>query len=113
MRRTMSLWRAIVTIFTIAAIVHAYRTRQTHGRYYNVPFEFRIPTIERAKKRMWNPDDRSLFTPNIFGVGWTLNFHEAARRLVAVLLMGKLSRQRRVGPAEYRPDTGQSGKSFA
>ena len=81
MRRTMSLWRTAVMIFTIASAVHAYRTKQSHGRYYNVPFEFRIPTIERAKKRVWNPRDRRLFTPNIFGVGWTLNFHEAARRL--------------------------------
>ena len=81
MRRSMSLWRTIVTIFTIATIVHAYRTKQTHGRYYNVPFEFRIPTFERAKKRVWNPEDKRLFTPNIFGVGWALNFHEAACRL--------------------------------
>ena len=81
MRRTMSLWRTAVMIFTIAAAVHAYRTKQSHGGYYNVPFEFRIPTIERAKKRVWNPSDRRLFTPNIFGVGWTLNLHEAARRL--------------------------------
>ena len=81
MRRTMSLWRTAVMIFTIAAAVHAYRTKQSHGRYYNVPFEFRIPTIERAKKRVWNTSDRRLFTPNIFGVGWTLNLHEAARRL--------------------------------
>ena len=68
-------------IFVIAAAVHAYRTKQSQGRYYNVPFEFRIPTIERAKKRVWNPSDRRLFTPNIFGVGWTLHLHEAARRL--------------------------------
>ena len=81
MRCTMSLWRTAIMIFTIAAAVHAYRTKQSHGRYYNVPFEFRIPTIERAKKRVWNPSDRRLFTPNIFGVGWTLNLHEAARRL--------------------------------
>ena len=81
MRRTMSLWPTAVMIFTIVAAVHAYRTKQSHGRYYNVPFEFRIPTIERAKNRVWNPNDRRLFNPNIFGVGWTLNFHEAARRL--------------------------------
>ena len=68
-------------IFVIAAAVHAYRTKQSHGRYYNVPFEFRIPTIERAKNRVWNPNDRRLFNPNIFGVDWTLNLHEAARRL--------------------------------
>ena len=81
MRCTMSLWRTAIMIFVIVAAVHAYRTKQSQGRYYNVPFEFRIPTIERAKKRVWNPSDRRLFTPNIFGVGWTLNLHEAARRL--------------------------------
>ena len=81
MRCTMSLWRTAIMIFVIAAAVHAYRTKQSHGRYYNVPFEFRIPTIERAKNRVWNPNDRRLFNPNIFGVGWTLNLHEAARRL--------------------------------
>ena len=81
MRCTMPLWRTAIMIFVIAAAVHAYRTKQSQGRYYNVPFEFRIPTIERAKKRVWNPSDRRLFTPNIFGVGWTLNLHEAARRL--------------------------------
>ena len=68
-------------IFVIAAAVGAYRIKQSHGRYYNVPFEFRIPPIERAKNRVWNPNDRRLFNPNIVGVGWTLNLHEAARRL--------------------------------
>ena len=81
MRRTMSLWPTAVMIFTIVAAVHAYRTKQSHGRYYNVPIEFSTPTIERAKKHVWNPSDLRLFTPNVFGVGWTLNFHEAARRL--------------------------------
>ena len=81
MRRTMSLWPTAVMIFTIVAAVHAYRTKQSHGRYYNVPFEFSTPTIERAKKHVWNPSDLRLFTPNVFGVGWTLNFHETARRL--------------------------------
>ena len=81
MRRTMSLWPTAVMIFTIVAAVHAYRTKQSHGRYCNVPFEFSTPTIERAKKHVWNPSDLRLFTPNVFGVGWTLNFQEAARRL--------------------------------
>ena len=81
MRRTMSLWPTAVMIFTIVATVHAYRTKRSHGRCYNVPFEFSTPTIERAKNRVWNPNDRRLFNPNIFGVGWTLNLHEAARRL--------------------------------
>lgn len=81
MRRIMSLWRTVVTVFTVAAAVHAYRTRQSHGTYHNVPFDFRVPTLERTRERVWNPEDRRLFTPCIFGVGWTLNIYEAERQL--------------------------------
>jgi hypothetical protein len=38
-----------------------------------VPYDFRVPTIERARSRWWNPDDPRLFVPNVFGVGWTIN----------------------------------------
>jgi hypothetical protein len=39
-----------------------------------VPYDFRAPTFERIKERMWNPDDDRIFVPAIFGVGWTVNF---------------------------------------
>ena len=81
MRSLRSVWRLVVTVFTVAAVVHAYRTKQSHGTYYNVPFEFRFPTVSRAKERLWNPNDHRIFTPSVFGVGWAVNFHEAGRRL--------------------------------
>jgi uncharacterized membrane protein len=40
-----------------------------------IPYDFRKPSIERAKSRMWNPDDPRLFPPKSFGWGWTLNFY--------------------------------------
>ena len=38
-----------------------------------VPYDFRLPTIERARSRWWNPGESRLFVPQVFGVGWTIN----------------------------------------
>lgn len=38
-----------------------------------VPYDFRVPTVERARSRWWNPTDDRLFVPAVFGVGWTVN----------------------------------------
>lgn len=38
-----------------------------------VPYDFRMPTVERARSRWWNPEDERLFVPTVFGVGWTVN----------------------------------------
>lgn len=45
-----------------------------------VPYDFRPPTPERLRRRMWNAD-QPLLTPHVFGVGWTLNLGRIARRL--------------------------------
>ncbi len=44
-----------------------------------VPYDFRLPTIERARSRWWNPDEPRLFVPQVFGVGWTMNFAQLVR----------------------------------
>jgi uncharacterized protein DUF5808 len=33
------------------------------------------------RERLWNPRDRRLFTPHVFGWGWSVNFYELFRRL--------------------------------
>jgi hypothetical protein len=43
-----------------------------------VPYDLRVPTMERARSRWWNPEDERLFVPQVFGVGWTLNFARLA-----------------------------------
>jgi hypothetical protein len=35
-------------------------------------------------KGMWDPEDRRLFPPKRFGIGWTFNFRELLRRLRVV-----------------------------
>jgi len=39
-----------------------------------IPYDFRIPTIDRLVEAFWNPYDRRIFTPQPFGIGWTINF---------------------------------------
>lgn len=74
-------WRTIATAFTVATVVYAIKTRQSHGRFLIVPYEFRVPTVQRIRDRFWNPDDARIITPHIFGVGWSLNVYQVVKRL--------------------------------
>ena len=80
MRRLLN-WQTITTAFTVATIVYAIKTRQPSGRFLKVPYDFRFPTLERVRQRLWNPEDPRIFTPNVFGVGWSLNFYHLVRLL--------------------------------
>ena len=46
---------------------------EKYGRILGIPYDFRKPTLARFKERMWNPDDPRVFTPRVFGEGWTIN----------------------------------------
>jgi hypothetical protein len=70
------LWVAVVG----AAIADAVRNNRKHGELFGfVPYDFRLPTAERAKGHVWNPASDRVLTPVTFGVGWTLNFGRLAR----------------------------------
>ena len=79
--RLLSRFRMVTSLFAVATVIYAIRTKQSHGRFLRVPFEFRVPTPSRIRQRVWNPDDDSVVTPQAFGVGWTLNLYQVARRL--------------------------------
>ena len=34
----------------VATAVHAYREQKSHGRYYCIPFDFRLPTVDAHSK---------------------------------------------------------------
>jgi hypothetical protein len=51
------------------------------GTFLGIPYDWRAPTVERAKSRLWNTEDRRLFMPRVFGWGYDVNFAELARRL--------------------------------
>jgi len=85
-KQTQKLVGAAVGVGLIAAAVGAELrkprpARTWHGRILGlVPYDFRRPTARRVKARWWNPGDRRLFTPRVFGVGWSVNLARLVRR---------------------------------
>lgn len=53
--------------------------RAWHGAIAGViPYDFRLPTPDRLRQAWWNPDDERIFTPQPFGVGWSINLGRIA-----------------------------------
>ena len=78
----LAKWVAIG--LTVAAVVQELRTpadeREWNGTVAGfVPYDFRMPTQDRVRERLWNPESPRVFSPQVFGVGWTLNFGRLAR----------------------------------
>jgi hypothetical protein len=48
--------------------------RTWHGSIgRKIPYDLRPPTVARVRERLWNPADRRILVPTVFGVGWTVN----------------------------------------
>ncbi len=70
--------RLVTIALAVAAVAKELQTPKDERTWHGtvalvVPYDFRVPTIERAKERMWNPEATSVVSPRVFGVGWTLN----------------------------------------
>lgn len=52
-----------------------YRYMKKQGKFLGIPYDFRKPTWKRIKERAWNKDDSRIFTPKVFGWGYTFNFY--------------------------------------
>jgi hypothetical protein len=50
-----------------------------------VPYDFRLPTLDRLRDAYWNPDSEELFSEKVFGVGWAVNIPVAARKLSEIV----------------------------
>jgi hypothetical protein len=54
--------------------------RQWHGDLFGfVPYDLRLPTLERLRLSLWSPDDDRFFLPRSFGVGWSPNLARVVR----------------------------------
>ncbi|HVB23264.1 MAG TPA: DUF5808 domain-containing protein [Ktedonobacteraceae bacterium] len=49
--------------------------RTWHGTLYGIPYDFRRPTIERLRETFWNKDTTRVLVPQVFGMGWSINFY--------------------------------------
>ena len=58
--------------------------RTWHGKVAGVvPYDFRVPDLQRLRNAYWNPDSDVLFTEQVVGVGWSVNLPVAMRKLSA------------------------------
>ena len=75
---------AAITI-TIAAVCQELEKpkeeRHWHGKIGIIPYDFRMPTIERLKESYWNPDNSRIFTSEALGIGWAINFYALLEKL--------------------------------
>ena len=51
------------------------------GKFLGIPYDFRFPWPRVWRERFWNAEDLRIFTPKVFGWGWSINFYQIARRL--------------------------------
>ncbi len=69
----------------IAAVVCFGITRERKvGSFLGVPYDWRRPTVAVLQERWWNPADPRIFTPKVFGWGWSINLGR-----IWLLLQGK------------------------
>ena len=78
--------QATMITLTLAAICQELEKPEKERKWYGkvagiVPYDFRLPTVERLKHSCWNPYERRIFTPRVFGVGWTINFYALLENL--------------------------------
>ncbi len=62
-----------------AAVVEQLRRpadqRTWRGHAFDViPYDFRVPTMERLAEAYWNPKNSTIFTDRPLGMGWAINF---------------------------------------
>jgi len=79
------IWRLVLAVLGVVAIIQELRKpkdeREWHGNVAGfVPYDFRVPTLDRVKQTYWNPDGPILGS-RVFGVGWAANFGGLARRV--------------------------------
>ena len=86
MKDLMGTIRTLAWAALIAAIYQELRKppaeRTWHGKVGGViPYDFRIPTVERVKAAYWDPSNDTVFTDHVVGVGWAVNIPVLIRKL--------------------------------
>ena len=73
-----NIWNIALAIIGVIAVIQELRKpkdqRTWHGKVADlVPYDFRMPTVERVRATYWNPDG-PMVSGKVFGVGWAPNF---------------------------------------
>ncbi|HEY6285290.1 MAG TPA: hypothetical protein VIX20_06485 [Ktedonobacteraceae bacterium] len=49
--------------------------RTWNGKIAGIPYDFRLPTVERIRAAFWNKGTSQIFLPQAFGIGWSINMY--------------------------------------
>lgn len=75
---------AFITV-TLAAVCQELEKPKGERRWYGklgfIPYDFRLPTLNRFKAAFWNEVDEHIFTRTALGVGWGINFYALLEKM--------------------------------
>lgn len=83
----MGFLKKVIQLVFLLVLVQALREqlerepeeRTWQGRVGPIPYDFRVPTLDRVLDAYWNPDSQRLFTDRVLGIGWAVNFAQLWR----------------------------------
>lgn len=78
--------RTLAWVALIAAIYQELKKppaeRTWHGKVAGfIPYDFRVPTLEKVRAAYWDPESDRLFSEHVVGVGWAVNIPVLIRKL--------------------------------
>lgn len=83
----MRALRRLIQLVILLVLVQALREqlgrppeeRTWFGRVGPVPYDFRVPSLDRFLSSYWNPDSQHLFSDRVLGIGWAVNVAQVVR----------------------------------
>ena len=71
----ISVGTAVVGAAILDQVRRPVEQRTWQGAIGGIPYDFRLPTPERIREKVWNKNTSRVVMPHVFGVGWSLNFY--------------------------------------
>ncbi len=73
------IFSIVFLIYVVIAITQQLQRppeeRTWYGKIAGIPYDFRLPTVERIRAALWNKDTSQIFLPQAFGIGWSINMY--------------------------------------
>ena len=73
------IFSIVFLIYVVIAITQQLQRpleeRTWYGKIAGIPYDFRLPTVERIRAAFWNKDTSQIFLPQAFGIGWSINLY--------------------------------------
>ncbi|GCE13412.1 DUF5808 domain-containing protein [Tengunoibacter tsumagoiensis] len=70
-----TFFATLATVAIVEQLKRPEEERTWQGEVIGIPYDFRPPTPERLKAAFWNADSDKIFTPHVFGIGWSINLY--------------------------------------